>query len=98
MMILLSSATGNVVSAYTGSPSLAVFVEIACLSDKATLVPAGITVAAGSGLLATDAGCASLLGGGAEFCAIAHIPRTSAPIPNIVHRIDIPQTSSSRTR
>jgi hypothetical protein len=33
---------GKGVSAYTGSPSLTVFVEIACFSDSGTLVPAGM--------------------------------------------------------
>src|ERR1035441_5775903 len=32
------------VSAYTGSPFRAVFVEIACFSDTGTLVPAGIMI------------------------------------------------------
>src|SRR5271157_5474217 len=36
------TTNGKAVSAYTGSPSLAVFVEIACFSDSGTLVPAGM--------------------------------------------------------
>src|ERR1019366_3277021 len=36
------TTNGNAVSAYTGSPSLAVLVEIACFSDSGTLVPAGM--------------------------------------------------------
>ena len=42
------STNGNAVSAYTGSPSRAFLVEMACLSSSGTLVPAGMTTALGS--------------------------------------------------
>src|SRR5690348_12704129 len=87
MMILLSRITGKVVSAYTGSPSFAVFVEIACFNESATFVPAGITVVAGSALLVAAAVGAALFAGCAAFCAAAHDPRTIAPTPIIAHRI-----------
>ena len=46
---------GNAVEAYTGSPSRAFLVEIACARDNGIFVPAGITATFGSGSSASDA-------------------------------------------
>ena len=42
MMIRSSTTNGNVVSQYTGSPSFAVLVEMACFNASGTLVPEGM--------------------------------------------------------
>jgi hypothetical protein len=65
------TTNGKDVSAYTGSPSLAVFVEIACFRVSGTLVPAGI---ASIGFPDSTAGAA---GSGAKVVCAAAIPASS---------------------
>src|ERR1700724_1269984 len=59
------TANGNVVSAYTGSPSRAFLVEIAWASDSGIFVPAGMVAAFGSG------GSASVAPAGAPVNSVA---------------------------
>jgi hypothetical protein len=65
------TTNGKAVSAYTGSPSLAVFVEIACFSDSGTLVPAGMV---STGFAESTEGAA---GSGAKDVCAAAIPAIS---------------------
>jgi hypothetical protein len=62
------TTNGKAVSAYTGSPSLAVFVDIACFRDSGTLVPAGMVSV---GLADSTEGAA---GSGAKDDCAAAIP------------------------
>src|ERR1019366_7412546 len=64
---------GKAVSAYTGSPSLAVFVEIACFSDSGILAPAGMVSVGFSDSTVAAAGF-----GAGDVCAAAiAIPASS---------------------
>src|SRR5256714_15694956 len=61
---------GKAVSAYTGSPSRAFLVEIACLSVSGPFVPAGITMACGS--LAAGA-CSAVIAGACACGPVAAV-------------------------
>src|SRR5258708_23406726 len=98
MMIRSSMTNGKVVSQYTGSPSCAFRVEIACFNDRGTFVPEGIVsragdVAAGAAEPEADpdaGGCSAAVCGAvvcveevAGVCAIAHVAIKKAPATRV---------------
>src|SRR5215472_3483277 len=94
---------GNAVSAYTASPSRALFVEIACFSNSGTFVPAGITAVLAAwddSACCTDAGgFVAVIESAAGFDVCAPWPRATPGISNTLlrNRIRTPRAHADYT-
>src|SRR6516225_5634991 len=90
------STYGNAVSAYTGSPSRAFLVEIACFKRSGTFVPAGIIALCGSGASATEVPAGAEVTAFLSFWgAVAGCVEESLGLVSAVWPNEIPEISSS---